>query len=233
MTSTRHSDPDSGSDSDPAAAAATGNAPLGTRQRRKHRVRQEIVAAALELFRKKGFEATTVADIVDAVAMSPRTFHRYFKSKDDLAFDWLERQGEIMDPLVEARPSSESPLEAMEAAFLQLAGHHDAHRAQAVRLNRLIFDTPSLGGRFHDEAAKWEGRWVRILIRTRPHDPEHLFVLRVQVAIAITAFVVAVREWIAERDAGVPLRALVLQAFTAFEAADPRAPGKAGEPKRR
>lgn len=204
-----------------------------TRQRRRNRVRAEIVAAALELFRRKGFDQTTVADIVDAVAMSPRTFHRYFKSKDDLAFDWMTRQGEFMEPRLAARPPHESPLEAMEAAFLELAEYHDANRAQALRLTRLIFDTPSLGGRFHDEAAKWEGRWIQILLRTRQQDPEHLFVLRVQVAIAITAFVVAVRQWLAEVGRPTSLRDLVLKAFEAFEAVDPRGLGQASAGRRR
>jgi len=46
----------------------------------------EVEAAALELFRMRGFERTTVADIAAAVGVTRRTVFRYFASKNDIVW---------------------------------------------------------------------------------------------------------------------------------------------------
>ena len=52
--------------------------------RKRQVVSDAIQDAAIALFAKKGFDATTVDDIAEKVAISQRTFFRYFESKDDL-----------------------------------------------------------------------------------------------------------------------------------------------------
>ena len=46
--------------------------------------RTEILSAAQELFFSKGYEATTVQEIIDAVGIAKGTFYHYFDSKVDL-----------------------------------------------------------------------------------------------------------------------------------------------------
>lgn len=60
--------------------------PVGLRERKKARTRFELMSAAIQLFRDKGFAETTVADIVDSVEYSSSTFFRYFESKEDVVF---------------------------------------------------------------------------------------------------------------------------------------------------
>src|ERR1700752_2533478 len=61
--------------------------PLGLRERKKARLRQQIVETAIKLFRKHGYENTRIDDIVNILEISQPTFFRYFPSKDAVLRD--------------------------------------------------------------------------------------------------------------------------------------------------
>ncbi|WP_297507274.1 TetR/AcrR family transcriptional regulator [Thermococcus sp.] len=48
------------------------------------KTREKLVSAAMELFARKGFDKTTVDEIVAKAGVAKGTFYLYFKSKDDL-----------------------------------------------------------------------------------------------------------------------------------------------------
>jgi AcrR family transcriptional regulator len=58
------------------------NSTTGLRERKKARLRQQIVETALHLFRQRGYENTRIDDIVHTLEISQPTFFRYFPSKD-------------------------------------------------------------------------------------------------------------------------------------------------------
>jgi len=51
--------------------------------------RQKILEAAGKLFRAKGFDAVTVADVMQAAGLTHGGFYGHFKSKDDLIAETL------------------------------------------------------------------------------------------------------------------------------------------------
>ncbi len=57
---------------------------MSLRERKQQLVRDAIWDVAIDLFARKGFDATTVDDIVEAAGVSRRSFFRYFSSKTDL-----------------------------------------------------------------------------------------------------------------------------------------------------
>src|SRR5215470_97308 len=61
----------------------SGNGQIaGLRERKKARLRQQIIETSIRLFRKRGYENTRVDDIVQSLEISQPTFFRYFPSKD-------------------------------------------------------------------------------------------------------------------------------------------------------
>jgi len=64
---------------------------LGKREIQKQQVRERILEEALSLFSERGFEKTTVADIVEQSAIARGTFYNYFPDMNTL-FDALIAQ---------------------------------------------------------------------------------------------------------------------------------------------
>ncbi len=90
----------------------------GLRERKKLRTRDALVAAAYALFARQGFEATTVEQIADAIEVSPRTFHRYFASKEDVALSLLTEQLDAMVKALAVRPAGEPVMTALRGAVI-------------------------------------------------------------------------------------------------------------------
>jgi AcrR family transcriptional regulator len=61
---------------------ASSKETVGLRERKKARLRQQIIDTSIRLFRKRGYENTRVEDIVQILEISQPTFFRYFPSKD-------------------------------------------------------------------------------------------------------------------------------------------------------
>src|SRR6516162_10318903 len=59
-------------------------ASLSLRERQRWVAQSTIEETALRLFLQQGYEHTSIQDIADSVKMSPRTFFRYFASKDEV-----------------------------------------------------------------------------------------------------------------------------------------------------
>ena len=64
---------------------------VGLRERKKARTRAEIQGHALRLFHQQGYDATTVAQIIEEAEVSESTFFRYFPTKADVVlFDGMD-----------------------------------------------------------------------------------------------------------------------------------------------
>ncbi|MFI8321267.1 TetR family transcriptional regulator [Streptomyces sp. NPDC085529] len=90
----------------------------GLRERKKQRTRDALIRVALELFTTRGYERTTVDEIVDAVEVSQRTFFRYFSSKEEVAFAVQRMVEEEFVRALALRPPEEGPFDAMRNAVL-------------------------------------------------------------------------------------------------------------------
>jgi AcrR family transcriptional regulator len=101
----------------------------GLRERKKARLRQQIVETAIRLFRKQGYEKTRVDDIVKILEISQPTFFRYFPSKDAVLRDVGRRGFEC----IAERIKSELSTKADTAERLHRLYHAMALEAEADR----------------------------------------------------------------------------------------------------
>ena len=130
----------------PWAAVPTGPAPDGRRERKKTRTRDELVAAATELFANNGYDDTTIEEITDRADVSPRTFFRYFASKEDVLFPKDLEVEPLLRALVE-QPRSSNDLEAIRDACLAQLPYDEATVRRVLLLKKAIRSTPALEGR--------------------------------------------------------------------------------------
>jgi AcrR family transcriptional regulator len=99
--------------------------------------RGRLEQAALELYRERGFDQTTVAEIAERAGLTERTFFRYFADKREVLFWGQDMLREIYVSTIADAPDSATPIDAVAAALLAAApvfrDRHDlARQRQAV-----------------------------------------------------------------------------------------------------
>ncbi|MFC9507857.1 TetR/AcrR family transcriptional regulator [Streptomyces sp. NPDC057002] len=115
-------------------------------ERRKAETRMEIARAAAGLFVRHGLRATRAEDIAQAAGIAPRTFYRYFATKEEAVAPLYAAGAQRWVAAVRAAPADTSVLQALE---------------QGVRHTL----TPGVGV----SASSWE--WVRTLLRLAEGNP--------------------------------------------------------------
>jgi len=97
----------------------------------------------LKLFAAKGFDATSIEEIAEAAQVAPRTFYRYFPTKEDVVFSDTIAEARFCEGLA-VRREGETEVERVARALCD-AMVADADRLDSVR--RLVSVTPALQGR--------------------------------------------------------------------------------------
>ena len=140
-----------------ATAEATAEQPeVGLRERKKARLRQQIIDTSIRMFRKRGYEATRIDDIVQTLEISQPTFFRYFPTKDAVLREVGERgYACICDRLRSELSSKAGTDERLQRLYVTMAREVEADRKlwQAVVLSGAMDPVRSAELRGHEEAA--------------------------------------------------------------------------------
>jgi AcrR family transcriptional regulator len=195
-----------------SVTASPRPAPGGLRERNRIRTRDEIAAATLRLAAERGLDHVTVEQIAAEAGIAPRTFFRYFDSKEGaLLADHPERL-ELLREKLRARPASEGPLTAVRSAILDVAGDLEDHRDQMLCKVRLMHDSPVLRGRNLDMMGDLELMIANEVATRTGVDPEQDLRPAVIAGAVCTAMRVAVDRWGASGGDG-DLTAMVASAL--------------------
>jgi AcrR family transcriptional regulator len=159
---------------------------IGLAARKKERTRRQLAEAAAELFYERGYAATTVEDIVAAVDVSPRTFFRYFPTKEDLVVALGETSLDLFLEAFRDRPAEESLQVAVgEAIDQSLApGWEDTTKVRSFLA--LLRETPALRARWLEEAYGKRDRMAEVIAMRTGTDPSDLRNLLIAGAITLT-----------------------------------------------
>lgn len=165
-------------------------------ERRRRLVRADIGRVAVELFAERGFDDVTVDDIAAAAGTSPRTFFRYFTTKDEVVLAYERHLQARLVAAVAARPPSEGPVTALREAFRATSHVEPADRPRIVQLGRILEAAPALRARAQGERVA-DSADLEALIADRMgvddhDDPRPRVVVAAMTAVAATEF----RAWV-------------------------------------
>jgi AcrR family transcriptional regulator len=154
-------------------------AELGLRERKKQQTRQLIFEAAHRLFRKRGFDAVTVAEIARAADVSEVTVFNYFPTKEDLFYGGMQFFEEQLIDAVRARVPRDSALGAFRRRLLEGAtGLAAKERIDAIReAAQTISASPALMAREREIVDRYTRQLAAVLAEdtgTAPDDVEPL-----------------------------------------------------------
>jgi AcrR family transcriptional regulator len=188
---------------------------VGLRERKKARTRESLEAAALDLFARQGFDATTIEEIADACEVSPRTFFRYFPTKEAVLFGDGETRCDALVAALAAQPTTAAPLDALHAAMLELARSYRDDRDVLVLRKKVLQESVQLRAYKAEHQRGWEEALTEELARRAraAKHPLSRFELRLLSGVAVAALRAALDTWIDDKRAPMP-DLLVDRAFT-------------------
>jgi AcrR family transcriptional regulator len=183
----------------------------GLRQRKKDLMRRELTRAALDLFESKGWDNTTVDDIAERCEVSPRTFFRYFATKEAVLFHDGSELLEHMLGVLRDLPIADSPYAAIKAAAMNLGVRYQADSEGILRRNRILAQNPWLRQRALERQVDWEEAVAKTITES---IGERISAVDLGLLVSCTsaAFRVAISVW-SDSEGKLKLPALISYAF--------------------
>jgi AcrR family transcriptional regulator len=190
----------------------------GLRERKKAHTRELIIDAAIDLFERNGFDATTVEEIAAAADISPRTFFRYFESKIDVVMAEKGEDHQDIETLLAARPANENPIEAMRQVIRTELGRSLADETSlTARQYRVVMTTPSLRALAFDHFHEHQDAIARAFAARLGVDAASLKMQVLAATVASTTWTV-LDWWVADGAAPGRLLAMIDEGFASLEA---------------
>ena len=158
-------------------------------------MREVLAEAAFELFLERGFERTTVDDIVARAGVGRRSFFRYFPSKEDVVFPDHERCLADMKEFLETQDGDDPVGAVCDAARLVLR-MYAANPEFSVQRYRLTREVPGLRTYELSVVRRYERKLAGYLERHCPETPDGALRAEVIAASVVAAHNNGLRSWL-------------------------------------
>jgi AcrR family transcriptional regulator len=159
----------------------------GLRERKKIKTRQTIRREALRLIEEQGYDETTVEQIAEAAEISPSTFFRYYRTKDDVIVE--DEYDPLIEAAVRARPADESAWTALRNGvrdvFIGTVFGED--REEFLARTRVMHSVPALKARMFENSEPTRQLIAALLAERIPGSSPDDFELHVASAAIIGA----------------------------------------------
>jgi AcrR family transcriptional regulator len=128
----------------------------GLRERKKLRTRAALIEAAAELCLRQGFDNTTVEQIAAAADVAPRTFSRYFATKDSVIAAIADELDAHIAGALEHQPTDITEYEALLLAHLEVFGPALDHQTQAFKGMAVLIQIVNESTSFNQSAFRYQ-----------------------------------------------------------------------------
>jgi len=196
---------------------------VGLRETKAEKTRTRIVREALLLFKRDGYEQTSVEAIAEAAEVSPSTLYRYFPSKDLIllspvsAYDFWEAF---------SRHAVNHPAEeALAEAILDWAKWQDSNAEEVLLVRSLIDQAPIPRARLWDVVYQSE-RDLNARLAEKLHLPEDdlKVVLSARLAFLVIGLVADLWRASAGKSSSVAIAKKVMRMFEEHKVLLPQIP---------
>ena len=197
---------------------------IGIRERARGALRGELADVALRLFEARGYDETPVDDIASAAGISPRTFYRYFGTKEDVLFGDLPPTSVDLPLRLSDHLTRVGPWEALHQTMRHVAENIRTERGRWSRLLRVVNTSDTLRARHLEQHMILVQSLIPTLIPAI-QGPAAWSDLRARVLVhtALTCFDTAFSHW-AEHEGDIEMLEALDIAFTTFPSAEPVQP---------
>ena len=107
-------------------------------------LRVRLQRTALALFRERGYDRTTAAEIAAQAGVTERTFFRHFPDKREVLFDGEARLRAFLTAAIADAPGRLGPLDALFRAFRSVQPVLEENRPFSKPRHEVISGTPAL-----------------------------------------------------------------------------------------
>ncbi len=132
-----------------------------SREEKKQKTRKAIIAAAIHLFGKKGFEKTSIAELAREAGIGKGTIYSYFQTKKEIFYSFCEDQLEFIRDELVGKTDPEAPiLEQVMTVFMGEFIHVTQDRKFGrFYVQQVLFPDDLDNGSFK----KLEDKWLELL----------------------------------------------------------------------
>jgi AcrR family transcriptional regulator len=171
----------------------------GLRERKKQKTKASIQREALRLFKRRGYDETTIEDIAAAAEISPSTFFNYFPTKEDVVV-YDEYDPQVFAALTE-EVEGESLAQSIKRVLQMLSGVFESDHDDIYERAKLSLEVPELRARIWEEVERARDLFASILAKRTRRDPSDFELRIISMALVAAAFE-ASTEWVRQGGEG-------------------------------